>query len=367
MSASSFRARAVDHLAVAIGTSKGLFIVSDGVVDGPFMAGDAVLAFAQLPSRMLAAASDVVFGPSVRVSEDGGLNWDEPGQHPVAFPAEIGSQVVSIRQLHLDRRAGSEATVWAGTEPAALFRSADAGNSFQLVAGLWNHADRPSWEPGCGRLVLNSIVTHPERPSRIAVAISAGGVYVSEDNGTTFEARNNGIEARFLPEPHPEHGQCVHKLTVDSASPDVFWVQNHWGIYRSPDAGASWESVGRPGSEDGVPSDFGYAVAAHPDEPDTAYVLPLESDAFCCTVDGKCRVYRTTDGGQKWEECSDGLPMTTAYLTVLSDGLTVGELPPYPLVFGARSGHVFASVDGGDSWRLVAAYLPPISCVRVLE
>lgn len=365
--ASTFRARAVDHLAVAIGTTKGLFIVSDGVVDGPFMAGNHVLALAQLPDRLLAATTDSHFGPNVHVSVDGGLTWGEPGARPVAFPEDTGASLATIWQLHVDRRPDSSGTVWAGVEPAALFRSNDGGDTFQLVRGLWDHPDRASWEPGFGGLALHTVVTHTERPDRIVVAVSAGGVYRSDDGGETWVARNEGIEARFLPDSFPEHGQCVHKLAVDAVNPDVLWAQNHWGIYRTEDAGDHWTSVGRPGEQDGVPSDFGFPVVSHPEEPDTAYVIPLESDVYRCTPQGRCRVYRTVDGGRTWEPTGDGLPSVNANLTVLRDAFSIGTSLPFPLAFGSRSGHVFASADGGDSWRLVTSYLPPILCVRVLE
>ena len=149
-------------------------------------------------------------------------------------------------------------TIWAGVEPAALFRSDDRGDTFELVRGLWEHPDRPTWEPGFGGLALHTVVTHPARPDRILVAVSAGGVYRSDDGGETWAARNEGIEARFLPESFPDHGQCVHKLAVDPVNPDVLWAQNHWGIYRTEDAGDHWTSLGRPGESDGVPSDFGF-------------------------------------------------------------------------------------------------------------
>ncbi len=367
MTSGNFRARAVDHLAVAIGTTKGLFFVSDGVVDGPFMPGDAVLAFAQLPDRLLSASTDSHFGPNIRVSEDGGVTWDAPGTRTVAFPADTGAALVSVWQLHVDQRADAAGTIWAGVEPAALFRSDDRGDTFELVRGLWEHPDRPTWEPGFGGLALHTVVTHPERPDRIVVAVSAGGVYRSDDGGKTWLSRNDGIEARFLPESFPDHGQCVHKLAVDPVNPDVIWAQNHWGIYRTEDAGDHWTSLGRPGESDGVPSDFGFPIVSHPEEPDIAYVVPLQSDSYRCTPEGKCRVYRTVDAGRTWEAMTEGLPGTNAHMTVLRDAFAVGGALPYPLVFGTRSGHVFASVDGGESWRLVTAYLPPILCVRVLD
>ena len=170
-----------------------------------------------------------------------------------------------------------------------------------------------------------------------------------------------------MPDPHPDHGQCVHKLAVDAVDPDTFWAQNHWGIYRSTDAGDHWEDVGRPGAETGVPSDFGFPIVAHPVDPGTAYVFPLTSDEFRASPEARCRVYRTSDAGTTWEASSRGLPAGDSYMTVLRDALDIGSTVPFPLAFGTRSGHVFASVDGGDSWRQVAEYLPPVLCVRVLD
>ena len=301
------------------------------------------------------------------MSDDGGLSWGEPGARPVAFPADIETELVSVWQLHADQRPNAAQTVWAGVEPAALFRSDDGGDTFKLVRGLWEHPDRPSWEPGLCGLALHTVLTHPDRPDRVVAAVSTGGVYRSDDGGETWVARNHGIEARVPTEPLPRLGQCVHKVALDAVDPDIMWAQNHWGIYRTDDAGDHWESVGRVGEPGGVPSEFGFPIVAHPEQADTAYVLPLESDAYRCTAEGRCRVYRTTDGALNWEALSDGLPSANAHLTVLRDAFAIGVNPPCPLVFGSKSGQVFASVDTGESWRLVASYLPPILCVRVLD
>ena len=360
---SKFRARAVDHLALAVGTTKGLFFVSDSAVDGPFLPGGAVGAFAQLPGRFLAAASGSA--PGVYASDDGGLSWSKIATD--AVPSALAGQAsASVWELHVDTGPDAEVTVWVGLEPAALLRSDDGGDSFAPVSALAEHADRPGWQAGRCGLSLHSVLTHPKRPERLVVAVSAAGIYRSDDGGATWIARNDGIEAGALPE-SGEEGLCVHKLAVDAIDPDVLWAQTHSGTYRTVDAGDHWASVVHLGQSNGLPSDFGFPVVAHPAEHDTAYVVPLESDTNRWTPQGRCRVYRTTNGGLGWEALSDGLPGTHAYVTVLRDAFTIGSDPPYPLVFGTKSGHLFASQDSGDSWRLVASYLPPILCVRVLE
>ncbi len=367
VTASRFRARAVDHLAVAIGTTKGLFFVSDSAVDGPLLAGDAVPALVQLPGRLLAASTNSEFGPNLRVSDDGGLSWGEAGTRPVAFPPDVATTVASVWQLHLDRRSGAGETVWAGVEPAALFRSDDRGETFELVRALWEHPDRANWEPGLCGTALHTVITHAGRPDRIVVAMTAGGVYRSDDGGDTWVARNQGLEAKSLTDEVGGATQCVHKLAVDALNPDVLWAQSHWGIFRTDDGGDRWKYVGRAGEPGGLPTDFGFPIVTHTQEPNTAFVLPLESDVYRCTPKGRCRVDRTIDSGLSWEALSDGLPGTNAHLTVLRDAFTIGDNPPSLLVFGSESGHLFASADSGDSWRLVASYMPPILCVRVLD
>ena len=352
------RARAVDHLAVAIGTTNGLFLVSDGAVDGPFFAKDSVGAFAQLEGRLLTASTGRVSGTVMRASDDGGLNWIDQTPLPIAD----GAGLSVVRQLHIDRRPGSARTIWAGAEPALLLRSTDGGHSFELVKGLLEHPDRAGWTRGSCEVALHSVLTHPKRPDRILAAITTGGIYRSDDGGESWASANHGIE----PTDDADGTLCVHSLAVDAVNPDMVWAQTHSGTYRSEDAGEHWESVVHLGEATGLPSEFGYPIVTHPVEPATAYVIPLQSEDYAVTQ-GRCRVYRTTNAGKSWEALADGLPGPHAYLSVLNNALTIGSEPPYPIVFGSQSGHVFASQDGGDTWRLVASYLPPILCVRVLD
>lgn len=363
-----FRARVTDHLAVAVGTTKGLFIVSDGVPDGPVFKGCAVPAFLQVGDVYLTSVTDPIFGPSIRASRDGGATWEEPPGRPISLPEDAGplAQVWQLSRGAAGRTPELD-VVYAGVEPAALFRSDDGGASFELVRGLFEHPDRKEWQPGAGGLALHTVLADPRRPERIVVAISAGGVYRSDDGGETWQARNDGIPASFLPEPFADHGQCVHKVAIDAADPDILWAQNHGGVFRSEDAGDHWANVGHTEEPGGLPADFGFPIVAHPVDHATAFVFPLESAEYRCSPDGRARVYRTHDGGEIWDELGDGLPARDAHLTVLRDAFSIGSAAPFPLVFGTRTGALFASADAGESWRLFAEHLPPILCVRILE
>jgi hypothetical protein len=275
----------------------------------------------------------------------------------VRFPEDVEAAVAGIWQIH----PTGDGVVWAGVEPAALFRSDDGGASFELVRGLWDHPHRPEWMPGGGGLCLHTVIVHPATPQRLWVAISAAGVYRSDDGGASWQARNRGIVAPFLPvdEP-PEFGQCVHKVALHPAEPDRLFLQHHWGVYRSSDGGDHWEDVG-----DALPSDFGFPVVVHPDDPDTVYVIPLESDEYRVTPGAGCRVYRSTDAGGSWEALEDGLPQSDAYFTVLRDAFTASA-DPAGLFFGTRTGELYGSLDGGEHWAALAEHLPPVLSVRAI-
>jgi hypothetical protein len=367
---SGFRARLTDHVALAVGTTQGLFMVSDGMPDGPFFKGSHVPAFLQLGNRYYVATIDPLVGPTLRTSDDGGESWSDLGATPIGLPADFGEQLVQICQLQADYSAPAAASdvpgVFAGVEPAALFRSSD-GIRFELVRGLWDHPDRPRWKAGGGGLVLHTVLTHRDRRGRITVAIANGGIYRSDDDGDTWHPRISGMA-----EPRGHEGSQarlpgVHKLAFDAAGPDTLFAQTDTGIYRTENAGDSWVRVGRSGEAGGVASDFGFPVVGHPVEPGTAFVFPLESEEYPCSPGGRPRVYRTTDGGARWGALGTGLPHQNAHVTVLGDAFTVGDGAPYPLAFGTKAGELFASLDQGDNWRLIASELPPVLCVRVLE
>jgi hypothetical protein len=353
---------------VLVGTSKGAFLFRGHAdrekfeVSGPHFPGHEVYAMAfdgrAGHGRVLAGTSSSHWGAVVRASDDFGGSWTDPAEGNVRFPADTDATLTRVWQL---RPAGADepGVVWAGVEPAALFRSADGGDTFELVRGLWEHPHRPQWQPGGGGLCLHTVVPDATDPRRMWVAVSTGGVYRSDDRGASWQARNQGIKVGFLPDPYPEFGQCVHKLAPAAGRPERLYLQHHWGVYRSDDGGDGWTDIGT-----GLPSDFGFPLVTHPRDADTAFVLPLTSDGFRCVPDGRTRVYRTRDAGASWQPLADGLPQDDTYLTVLRDAFSGDALDPAGLYFGTRTGQVFASADEGEHWRLLAEWLPPVLCVR---
>ena len=353
-------------LLLMVGTMKGAFLVHSGpdrsefTVSGPHITGASVYAMAYDGragrQRLYAGAQSFFFGTQLRHSDDFGATWAEPTEPLIAFPEDTEASLENIWQINLP--ADEPDVIQVGVEPAALFRSEDVGATFTLNRGLWDHPQRPRWEPGGGGLCMHTIVPTPGNPQETLVAVSAAGAYRTEDGGQSWAPSNEGIRVDFGPEKFPEFGQCVHKISRDAADPTRLFLQNHGGLYRSDDSGRSWNDIG-----EGVPSDFGFAMVTHPREANTAYCVPIDSAEWRCTPEGRMRVYRTTDG-KSWEPLTEGLPQEDAHLTILRDGFCADSLDPAGLWFGTRTGQVYGSNDEGESWRLVADLLPPVVCVK---
>ncbi|MET7641350.1 exo-alpha-sialidase [Streptomyces sp. NPDC005438] len=354
---------------LAVGTRKGLFLARQQVArrhrhwefEGPHFNAQAIYAVAidrRSGTRLLVGGDSAHWGPSVFHSDDLGASWVEPGQPAVRFPEDTGTSLERVWQLQ-PAGADQPGVVYAGTEPAALFRSGDGGLSFALVRGLWRHPTRERWEPGGGGLGLHTILCDPRDAGALTVAVSAGGAYRTTDGGDTWNPSNHGVQANFLPDPYPPFGQCVHKIARDAEDPDRLYLQNHWGVYRSDDGGDRWTSVG-----DALPSDFGFPVAAHPRRGGVAYLFPLNADSDRVPSGHRCRVHRTEDAGATWQELGRGLPAGAHYGPVLRDALSTDDADPVGLYFGNRNGEVYASDDEGDSWRQLTAHLPDVLCVR---
>ncbi len=353
---------------VLVGTTKGAFILSSDAsrkkwsVDGPHFPGEAVysVAFDQRGgrTRTFVGANSNHWGSTIRLSDDFGKSWTGPERQAVRFPEDSGLSLAQVWQI-TPGRADEPDVVWCGVEPAALFRSDDAGESWAPVQGLLTHEHRPKWMPGGGGLCLHSIVMDPRDRRRMGVAISTAGFYRTDDGGATWRPRNKGVRAVFLPNTMPEFGQCVHKVVHHPLRPERLFLQNHWGLYRSDDWGDTWTDIAN-----GVPSDFGFAMQAHPHDPDTVYIVPIQSDEFRVVPDAKLRVYRTSDAGESWEPLAAGLPQHDAYESVLRDGLAADSHEPAGVYFGTRSGKLFGSANAGDGWREIADSLPSICCVK---
>jgi len=351
-----------------LGTVKGAFLVSGSMerdswrVDGPHFPGDEVYAMAldqrTEPATLWAAPGSPFWGATLLRSLDMGASWSEKDEHPVKFPEGSDLSLARIWQI-APGPADEPDRLYLGVEPTCLFESRDGGASWDAVEGFLRHEHRQYWTPGKGGLCLHTILQHPDDADRMLVAFSTGGVYGTDDGGRTWSPRNRGVRAEFLPDKHPEFGQCVHKVVHHPDRPERLFLQNHWGLYRSDDWAESWVDIAN-----GVPSDFGFAMAMHPQDPDTVYIVPLESDRFRCTPEAKLRVYRTRDAGASWHALSRGLPQDGAFETVLRDGMDTDGADSAGVYFGTRSGKVYASADEGDSWGLVTEGLPPVVCVK---
>jgi hypothetical protein len=309
--------------------------------------------------RLFTAGTSEHWGPGVYRSDDLGRTWTETQGAAVRFEPEIGSSVERVWQIQPGPDDDPD-VIYAGTEPSALFKSTDRGESFSLVRPLWDHPHRPNWEAGFGGQAIHSIIPDPKSRDHVTVAMSTGGVYRTTDAGQSWAPANVGIKAYFLPDPWPEYGQCVHKIAMHSSNPNRMYAQNHHGVYRSDDAGDHWVSIA-----DGLPSDFGFPIVVHPNHPDTVFVFPLIADGARIPPEGRATVWRSDDAGEHWTALGDGLP-AKFYSAVMRDAFTADNGARAGLYFGARDGTLYASTDDGNHWQQIAAHLPDIYSVRAV-
>jgi photosystem II stability/assembly factor-like uncharacterized protein len=351
---------------VLVGTKKGLFVLEGDVGSGfdvkaRAFPGQAVEYAMRDPrsGRYLASVTSWFYGGRIWATDDPAGEWQEA--EGIALPEE-GDQ--SLARIWVIEPGVADGDVYAGGDPGCLFESHDGGLTWSLNRGLWDHPTRPDWEPGGGGLCLHTIVPWPGDPNRLLVAISAVGVWLSDDGGASWRHSNTGIVPRYLPEEAKDTPlqHCVHNVRRSRSSPERLFLQFHDGVYRSDDAGESWIEIGR---DTGLPSDFGFPVAVDPADPDSAYVIPLVGAEDRTTPEGAVRVWETRDAGASWQPRGDGLPEQDAYLTVLREAFdTNGEGAGLELYFGATSGAVFGSADAGATWARVAEDLPPVHSVR---
>jgi hypothetical protein len=309
-------------------------------------------------TRLLVGSGSPHWGPHVYRSDDLGETWQET-PNVMVLPEDAGTGVQQVWQLWPGSAAEPD-VVYAGTQPSALFRSEDRGESFELVRPLWDHPHRTEWGAGFGGQAIHTILPHPDEPDRMLVAMSTGGVYRSDDGRKSWAPANIGIIAGFMPEgqQYPEFGQCVHKVTRHREHPDRLYAQNHGGVYRSDDGGDSWTSIG-----DSLSSDFGFPVVVHPQEPETVFVFPNGAGDSRFPPEAKARVWRSRDAGTSWDVLGEGLP-DGFYSSVLRDALSADDADPAGLYLGSRAGNVFVSTDGAESWREVVRNLPDVVVVR---
>jgi photosystem II stability/assembly factor-like uncharacterized protein len=362
---------------VLVGTRKGAFVLtSDGKrerwdVSGPHFAGWEIYHVAGSPAepnRLYASQSSGWFGQLIQRSDDGGTTWQPvgnaftydgvPGTHQwydgTPHPWEFA------RVWHLEPSLSDPDTVYAGVEDAALFRSGDGGQQWEELRGLREHGSGPHWQPGAGGMCLHTILQDPRDPGRLHVAISAAGVFRTDDAGKTWRPVNRGLQSEGIPDADAEVGHCVHNLARHPSRPDVLFMQKHWDVMRSDDGGESWHDIGG-----NLPTDFGFPIDVHAHEPDTVYVVPIKSDSEHFPLDGQLRVYRSRTGGNEWEPLTNGLPQSDCYVNVLRDAMAVDSLDSCGVYFGTTGGQVYASADAGDSWAPIVRDLPAVLSVEV--
>ncbi|MDM4719695.1 exo-alpha-sialidase [Micromonospora sp. WMMA1363] len=362
---------------VLVGTRKGAFILtSDGrradwTVDGPHFGGWEVYHLTGSPvepDRLYASQSGGWFGQLIQRSDDGGRSWTTVG-NDFAYTGDVGEHLwydgtprpwEFKRIWHLEPSRHGVDEVYAGGEDAALYHSADGGQNWSELTGLRQHPTGPSWQPGAGGMCLHTIILDPADRDRIYVAISAAGAFRSDDSGASWLPINKGLRSGEIPDQDSEVGHCVHRLAQHPSRPDTLFMQKHWDVMRTDDAGANWREV-----SGNLPTDFGFPIAVHAHEPETIYVVPITSDSLHYPPEGKLRVYRSRTGGEQWEPLTNGLPQSHCYVNVLRDAMAVDTHEECGIYFGTTGGQVYHSADGGDNWAPIVRDLPAVLSVEV--
>ena len=380
---------------VLVGTRKGAFaLTSDGKrkrwkVSGPHFAGWEIYHVKGSPvdpNRLFASQTSAWFGQIIQRSDDGGKTWFQPGtppgestMTPDGMPKGESNKFVYDgipgshqwydgtqhpwefkRVWHLEPSLTDPDTVYAGVEDAALFRTTDGGKSWHELSGLREHDTGPKWQPGAGGMCLHTILLDPSNPQRMYIAISAAGAFRTDDGGNTWRPINRGLHSQYIPDPNAEVGHCVHRIAMHPARPSTLFMQKHWDVMRTDDAGESWREV-----SGNLPTDFGFPIDVHAHEPETIYVVPIKSDSEHFPPDGKLRVFRSRAGGNEWETLTKGLPQRNCYVNVLRDAMSVDSLDPCGIYFGTTGGQVYASADAGDSWAPIVRDFPAVLSVEV--
>jgi photosystem II stability/assembly factor-like uncharacterized protein len=367
----------MSRVRVLVGTRKGAFVLSsDGKrqswsVSGPHFAGWEIYHVKGSPvdpNRLYASQTSSWFGQVIQRSDDGGTTWEPVGNQFVYDGVPGTHQWYDgtphpwdfARVWHLEPSLTDPETVYAGIEDAALFRSTDGGREWSELSGLRKHGTGPSWQPGAGGMCLHTILLDPSDAQRMYVAISAAGAFRSDDAGETWKAINRGLKSSGIPDPDAEVGHCVHRIALHPSNPSVLYMQKHWDVMRSDDAGDSWREV-----SGNLPTDFGFPIDVHAHEPQTVYVVPIKSDSEHFPLDGKLQVYRSRSGGDEWEALTKGLPQANCYVNVLRDAMAVDSLDACGVYFGTTGGQVYASKDAGDTWEPIVHDLPAVLSVEV--
>ena len=386
---------------VLVGTRKGAFVLtSDGKrekwdISGPHFAGWEIYHLKGSsvdPNRIYASQTSGWFGQIIQRSDDGGKTWLQPGTppgEPTTGPegmlkgesnkfvydtsAQTGAPLTTHqwydgtqhpwefkRVWHLEPSLSDPDTVYAGVEDAAIFKTTDGGKSWSELSGLRGHGTGPKWQPGAGGMCLHTILLDPKNPNRIYIAISAAGAFRTDDGGKTWTPINQGLVSQYIPDPNAEVGHCVHHVALHPSKPDTLFMQKHWDVMRSDNAGTRWHEV-----SGNLPTDFGFVIDVHAHEPETIYVVPITSDGLHYVPEGKLRVYRSRSGGNEWEALSKGLPQKDCYVNILRDAMAVDQLDDCGIYFGTSGGQVYVSPNAGDSWQPIVHDLPAVLSVEV--